>query len=168
MKNNLQFDFMVNKEKNTLTINREFPARRQLVWDCYTKSELLEKWFAPEPLTARTESMDFREGGHWHYAMVEPNGTAHWGWTDFITIRPIDYFTTRDAFSNEKGEINTQLPRAGWRVAFSDKGNNTLVQITVTYDSAEDLEAVINMGMKEGMTSTLERLDILLMDINKK
>ena len=34
--NKLQFDFLVNKKDNTLTIVREFNAERQLVWDCYT------------------------------------------------------------------------------------------------------------------------------------
>lgn len=33
MANNLQFDFIVDKEKNTITVKREFAAGRQLVWD---------------------------------------------------------------------------------------------------------------------------------------
>lgn len=165
MKGNLQFDFIVDKEKNTITVNREFLANRKLVWDCYTKSELLNQWFAPEPLTTKTKSMEFREGGHWHYAMVEPNGTEYWGWTEYITIQPIDFYTNLDAFSNEAGEINKELPRAEWRTTFTDKGENTLVQTVVTYDSLEALETVIKMGMKEGLTSTLERLDKLLVNL---
>ncbi|HKJ40457.1 MAG TPA: SRPBCC domain-containing protein [Sunxiuqinia sp.] len=165
MNSNLQFDFLVDKEKNTITVNREFLGGRQLVWDCYTKQELLDQWFAPEPLTTKTKSMDFREGGHWHYAMVEPNGTEYWGWTEYITIQPIDFYTNLDAFSNEAGEINQELPRAKWRTTFSDKGENTLVQTVVTYDALEQLETVIKMGMKEGLTSTLERLDKLLLTL---
>jgi hypothetical protein len=69
--NNLQFDFLVNKENNTMTIRREFRANRQLVWDAYTKSEILEQWFALKPLTTKTKSMDFGEGGQWLYAMVD-------------------------------------------------------------------------------------------------
>lgn len=168
MQSNLQFDFLVDKENNTITVKREFLADRQLVWDCYTKSDLLDQWFAPKPLTTKTKSMDFKEGGHWHYAMVEPNGTEYWGWTDYRTIKPIDYYTTLDGFSNEKGEINTQLPRAKWEVTFTDKGENTLVQTIVFYDSLEDLETVINMGMRDGLTSTLERLDDLLSTFNNK
>ena len=41
MSRNLQFDFIVDKNQCTITIKREFAAQRQLVWDCYTKSELL-------------------------------------------------------------------------------------------------------------------------------
>lgn len=167
MKHNLQFDFIADKKNNTLTIKREFLAARQLVWDCYTKSELLNQWFAPAPLTTKTKSMDFREGGHWHYAMVEPNGIEYWGYTEYMKIKPIDYYTSSDAFSNAAGEINEDLPRAEWIITFTDKGENTLVETIVTYKSLSDLEKVIQMGMEEGLTATLEKLDELLLTLKK-
>ncbi|WCT12507.1 SRPBCC family protein [Mucilaginibacter jinjuensis] len=167
MKHNLQFDFVADKVKNTLTITREFLAGRQLVWDCYTKSDLLDQWFAPKPFTTKTKSMDFSEGGHWHYAMIEPNGTEYWGYTEYLKIQPIDYYTSTDAFSNAEGEINTDLPRAEWVVTFTDKGENALVETVVTYKSLSDLETVINMGMEQGMTATLEKLDELLLTLTK-
>lgn len=167
MNSNLQFDFLTDKEKNTITVRREFLAGQQLVWDCYTKQELLDQWFAPKPLTTKTKSMDFSEGGHWHYAMIEPNGTEYWGFTSFLEIKPIDYYTSTDAFSNEKGEINTELPQAKWLVSFSSKGENAVVETIVTYNSLADLEAVIQMGMKDGLTATLEKLDELLLTLKK-
>lgn len=167
IRNNLQFDFLVDKDKNTITVRREFLANQQLVWDCYTKTELLNQWFAPKPLTTKTKSMDFSEGGHWHYAMVEPNGTEYWGLTTFLEIKPIDYYTSTDAFSNEAGEINSDLPQAKWIVRFTTKGENAVVETIVTYNSLADLEAVIQMGMEAGLTSTLERLDELLLNLNK-
>jgi uncharacterized protein YndB with AHSA1/START domain len=165
MKSNLQFDFVADKVKNTLTVRREFLAGRQLVWDCYTKKELLERWFAPAPLSTKTKSMDFREGGHWHYAMVEPNGTEYWGYTEYLRIKPIDYYTALDAFSNAAGEINTDLPRANWLVTFTDKGENALVETVVTYKSLADLETVVQMGVEQGMRSTLSKLDELLVTL---
>jgi uncharacterized protein YndB with AHSA1/START domain len=86
--------------------------------------------------------MDFKEGGHWHYAMVDPQGNEYWGYTEYLTIKPIDYYTCLDAFSNAAGEINKDLPRADWHVAFSDKGNNAVVETVVTYKSLLDLEKV--------------------------
>lgn len=162
MKHNLQFDFIVDKENSQLTLRREFLASRQLVWDCYTKSELLNQWFAPKPLTTKTKSMEFKEGGHWHYAMVDPNGTEYWGYTEYVIIKPIDYYNSLDAFSNEKGEVNKDLPRAKWKVEFIDKDEKTLVETTVKYNSLKDLEAVIQMGLEQGMRLTLEKLDELL------
>lgn len=163
----LQFDFIADKVKNTLTVRREFLAGRQLVWDCYTQRELLDRWFAPAPLTTKTKSMDFREGGHWHYAMVEPNGTEYWGYTEYLKIKPIDYYTSLDAFSNAGGEINNDLPRAEWLVTFTDKGENALVETIVAYKSLSDLETVIQMGMEQGMMATLQKLDELLLTISK-
>lgn len=165
MKSNLQFDFLVNKTNKTITVKREFAARRSLVWDCHTKSEFLDKWFAPKPLTTKTKSMNFSEGGHWHYAMVDPAGTEYWGYTEYVKISPIDFYRTLDAFSDENGTINRDLPRASWVVTFTDKGTHTLVETIATYPSLEGLEQVLQMGMKEGLTSTLERLDELLLTL---
>ncbi len=162
MTNNLLFEFVPNKENNTITVRREFLAGRPLVWDCHTKSELLDRWFAPTPLTTKTKSMDFSEGGHWHYALVEPNGTEYWGFINYLKIEPINYYTSLDAFSNEAGEINQGLPRAEWLVTFTDKGENAVVETVVTYKSLADLEQVIAMGVEQGMTLTMSKLDDLL------
>jgi len=167
MKSALQFDFLVDKDKNTITVKREFAANRQLVWDCYTKSELLDRWFAPKPFTTKTKSMDFSEGGHWLYAMVDPEGTEHWGRMDYVTIRPIDNYTALDGFCDETGELNEDLPRANWEVSFSDVSDHALVRTVVTYNSLQDLKTVIQMGMEEGLKSTLERLDELLASLRK-
>jgi uncharacterized protein YndB with AHSA1/START domain len=167
MKNRLQFDFHADKEKNTLTIKRAFAANRQLVWDCYTKSELLNQWFAPQPLTTKTKFMDFKEGGYWLYAMVEPDGKEYWGRMDYLKINPIESYSGLDAFSDENGTLNTDLPRANWDVTFHDLDENALVQTVVTYKSLADLETVIQMGMEEGLTSTMERLDDLLLKLSK-
>lgn len=162
MKNNLLFDFVVDKNKNTLTIKREFAAERQLVWDAYTKSELLNQWFAPKPMTTKTKSMDFSEGGHWIYAMIEPNGNEYWGRMDYVTINPIEHYTGLDGFCDNNGVLNPDLPRAEWDVRFDEYNDNSIVTSVVKYNSLSDLETVIQMGMEGGMKSTLERLDDLL------
>lgn len=165
--NNLLFDFVVNKENNTLTLRREFEAERQLVWDCYTNQELLNQWFAPKPFTTKTKSMEFRNGGHWHYAMIDPDGNHYWGWTEYHNIKSIDYYETLDAFCNEAGEVNTDLPSAKWEITFTNKGEYTLVESIVNYNSLNDLETIVNMGMEEGMFSALEKLDELILTFKK-
>lgn len=167
MKLNLQFDFLVNRDNNTLTIRREFAAERQLVWDCYTKQELLDQWFAPKPFSTKTKSMDFRNGGHWHYAMIDQDGNHYWGYMEYHNVHRIDSYETLDAFSNEAGEINTDLPSAKWFVKFLDKEKHALVETIVQYASLADLETIINMRMEEGMKLTLEKLDDLLLSIKK-
>ena len=162
MKAELQFDFLVDKQESTITIKKEFAAKRQLVWDCYTKSEHLDQWFAPRPFTTKTRFMDFSEGGHWLYAMVEPGGQEYWGRMDYQTIRPIENYTALDGFCDDTGALNPELPRSRWNVTFSEIATHTLVETVVSYSSPEALQQVIEMGLQEGLTSTLERLDELL------
>lgn len=167
MNADLQFDFLVDKNKNALTIKREFAANRQLVWDCHTKCELLDRWFAPKTFTTKTRSMDFSEGGHWQYVMIGPDGQEYGSRLDYQTILPIDSYTALDGFCDETGALKTELPRSSWEVTFTDRSEQTLVQTIVTHKSREELETVIEMGMEEGMASTLERLDELLTTLNR-
>ncbi len=166
MKTELLFDFVVDKAQSKLTVKREFAAKRQLVWDCYTKSELLDQWFAPKPLTTKTKHMDFSVGGYWHYAMLMPDGQAFWSRQDYRAINPIDGYSALDAFTDETGVANPNMPRAEWEVTFTDAKGKTLVTTVVQYSSPEDVQKVIDMGMKDGLASTLERLDELLLKID--
>lgn len=158
----LRFEFLADKEQRTITVIREFAGERQLVWDCHTKSELLDRWFAPKGLTTQTKHMDFREGGYWHYAMVTPDNQKFWNRLDYKTINPIDGYTAQDGFCDETGAVNPDMPGSHWNVAFADESPRTLVTTVVKYASSESLQAAVDMGMKDGLASTLERLDELL------
>ena len=162
MKADLRFEFLVTNDGRALTIHREFDAKRQLVWDCHTKAELLDQWFAPKPLTTKTKHMDFRPGGYWHFVMLTPDGETYWSRFDYQTIDPIDGYTALDGFIDESGAINPDMPRSKMDVSFVDQGERTLVTSVVLYASADDLQKAVGMGMKEGITSTQERLDELL------
>ena len=166
MTTDLRFEFVVDRNERTLTVIREFAASRQLVWDCHTKSDLLDRWFAPKPLTTKTRHMDFRPGGYWHYAMIMPDGEQFWSRLDYESVDPIDGYTALDGFTDEEGGINPEMPRSRWIVRFADQQHHTLVTTVVRYASAEDLQKVIDMGIEGGMTSTLERLDELLQSLS--
>lgn len=158
----LRFEFLADKERRTITVIREFAGERQLVWDCHTKRELLDQWFAPKGLTTQTKHMDFREGGYWHYAMVTPDNEKFWNRLDYKTINPINGYTAQDGFCDETGAVNPDMPGSYWDVAFTDESPRTLVTTVVKYASAESLQAAIDMGLKDGLASTMERLDELL------
>lgn len=158
----LRFEFLADKERRTITVIREFAGERQLVWDCHTKRELLDQWFAPKGLTTQTKHMDFREGGYWHYAMVTPDNEKFWNRLDYKTINPINGYTAQDGFCDETGAVNPDMPGSYWDVAFTDESPRTLVTTVVKYASAESLQAAIDIGLKDGLASTMERLDELL------
>ncbi len=168
MNNNLAFDFSVNKEKKTITVKREFAAERSLVWDAYTKSEILDQWWAPKPWKAKTKTMDFREGGRWHYAMVGPKGEEHWAIANYTSIQNQKKFTGLDAFADAQGNVNKDLPQSKWEVTFTDKGELTLVEFLISYDDLAQLEETIKMGFKEGLATAMEGLDELLPSLKKQ
>lgn len=168
MRPDLRFEFDIDEGRRTITVAREFDGRRQVVWDCHTKRELLDQWFAPKGLTTQTKRMDFRAGGYWHYAMLTPDGQKFWNRLDYKTIDPIDGYTAQDGFCDEAGAVNPDMPGSHWDVAFADEGARTLVTTVVAYASPEALQAAIGMGLKDGMASTLERLDDLLPTLQGK
>lgn len=165
MRSNLQFDFKVNKEKKSIHVTREFDANLELVWKAWTTPELLEKWWAPKPWKAQTKSMEFKEGGYWLYAMVSPEGEKHWSKVKYISISKEKAFLAEDSFSDENGVINPNFPQNVWDNQFSSKNEKTLVNITLTFNTLEDLEKLIEMGFKEGFTMGLNQLDEVLSDL---
>lgn len=167
MNNTLAFDFLVDKGNKTITVKREFAAQLPVVWDAYTKSEILDQWWAPKPWKARTKNMDFRVGGQWLYAMVGPEGEEHWGLTQYKSIDVRKKFTGLDAFTDANGNVKKDMPRSKWEVYFFDKGQVTLVECRITYDDLAQLEETIKMGFKEGLTMAMEGLDELLPSLKK-
>ena len=159
MTSSLLFDFTVNKEKNTINVEREFAADLDLIWDAWSKPELLDQWWAPKPYKTITKHMDFRTGGHWLYSMVSPQNIVHWCRRDFEKVSPPVSFSAHDGFCDEQGNRNLEFPRYLWTVAFSEEATTTTVSITIKFDKLADLEQIITMGFKEGFTMALDNLD---------
>jgi uncharacterized protein YndB with AHSA1/START domain len=159
MRTNLLMDFSVDKETNTVNVKREFAASRSDVWAAWTQPELLDKWWAPRPWKARTKSMDFKVGGSWLYAMVGPEGEEHWAKANYTSITPESNFKYHDAFCDSDGNPNKEFPSSDWNLDFTETGENTTVNISIRHENLSDLEAIIEMGFKEGFTSAMEGLD---------
>lgn len=162
MSTTLLFDFMVDKENKTIRVKREFDAKLELVWEAWTTPEFLEKWIAPKPWSAETKTMDFREGGFWHYAMVSPQGEKHWTRYDYQTIEPQKKIVELRGFSNEEGTVNPDFPRTECTNLFKESNGRTFVEITAVYGSLEVLEFMVKNGFREGMSASLGNLDELL------
>jgi uncharacterized protein YndB with AHSA1/START domain len=92
MNNDLLFDFNVDKAAKTVYITREFNAGQSLVWDAFTKAELLDQWGAPAPMRAKTKYMNFEVGGRRFYAMISPDGQERWAVQEFTIHHPENQF----------------------------------------------------------------------------
>jgi len=162
---NNKFEFIVNKEAKTATINREFAAELSLVWDAFTKQEILDQWWAPKPWASKTKYMDFKVGGRRFYAMVSPEGTEHWSLQEFTSISPKTNFKMLNAFADK--DENPDLPGSNWDLNFSEQNGTTKVSVIIYNESLERMEKMIEMGFKEGFTMTLNSLEDLLATLSK-
>lgn len=153
------FNFLVDKENRRINVERSFAAPVELVWAAWTESDILDRWWAPQPYKVITRSMNFSEGGRWHYCMVGPEGDKHWCMFDYEQIRPLEFFSGIDAFCDEHAVMNNTKPRVRWENGFTARGGETLVNVQLQFESFEDLETIIEMGFREGFTAGLENLD---------
>jgi uncharacterized protein YndB with AHSA1/START domain len=154
----LLFDFTADKATKTIFITREFAADLDLVWDAFTKVEILDQWYAPKPYRARTKEMDFREGGRWLYAMVSPENTERYSLVEFIKIQPKSSFSTRNSFSDENGNsINNAFSLV--KNSFKAGEGKTTVYVEKVFDNLATLEMMATNGFKEGTAAGFNNLD---------
>ena len=160
MPNNLLFNFTVDKAAKTVYITREFNAELSLVWDAFTKAELLDQWVAPKPWTSKTKYMHFEVGGKRLYAMVSPEGMERWAIQEYLSITPKTGFKLYNCFSDKDG--NPELTGSEWSYAFSEENGKTTVHITIYNESLERMERMIEMGFTEGYNASILNLEALL------
>lgn len=142
-----------------LRMIRQFDAGIDLVWRAWTEKDLLDLWWAPDPWRTETQSMDFREGGHWLYAMVGPDNTRHWSKVDFHTIVPQSSIISSDCFCDEIGNPIAALPAIDWQVKFLPQADATQVHVVMTFREEADLMKILAMGFEAGFSSALTNLD---------
>jgi len=104
--------------------------------------------------------MEFRVGGVWHYCLRGPNpGDKSSGRAVFEEIIAPERIVYTDSFSDRHGNVNEGMPETRSTVDFSDLGDRTRVAMRARYPTPEDLQQVLDMGMLEGLTETLDRLE---------
>lgn len=165
MTNNLLFEFTVDKAAKTVFITREFDTELSLVWDAFTKAELLDQWLPPKPLTAKTKYQDFKVGGKRFYAMITPDGQERWSIQEYTSISPKTNFKMYNAFADK--DENPELPGSEWDHTFSENEGKTTVYITIYNESLERLERILD-GFTQGMKMSLSNLEELLATLSKK
>jgi uncharacterized protein YndB with AHSA1/START domain len=166
MTNNLLFDFTVDKAAKTVFITREFDADLSLVWDAFTKAELLDQWVAPKPYVSKTKFMDFKVGGRRFYAMVSPEGQERWAIQKYTSISPKTNFKMFNAFADK--DENPELPGSDWDYTFSEQNGITKVNITIYNESLARMEKLIEMGFTEGFKMSMNNLENLLASLSQK
>jgi uncharacterized protein YndB with AHSA1/START domain len=165
MNNDLLFDFTVDKAAKTVFITREFDAELALVWDAFTKPEILDQWGAPAPMRCQTKYMNFEVGGRRFYAMISPDGQERWSVQEYTSITPKTNFKMYNSFADK--DENRELPGSEWDHNFSEQNGITKVSITIFNESFERMEKLLE-GFRIGFTLTLTNLENLLATLSQK
>ena len=164
-------EITVNKDLENKKLVIEFVANgpKDKVWNAYADKELFEKWWGPEGWETTTKTFDFSAGGSVHYGMKcidesqgEWFGQTSWGIMKIENVTEPDSFTYKDYFSDENGKLNEAMPVLTVTNEFIEENGKTRIISTSLADSAEQIEELIKMGMVEGFSSQLEKLDALL------
>jgi uncharacterized protein YndB with AHSA1/START domain len=161
MTNNFVFDTDLAAKK--IHISREFNAPIEKVWRAWTDPNLIEKWIAPKPWTAKTKIMDFTVGGIWLYAMVSPEGQKHWSHVEFTAIENGSSISSTNMFSDEDGNTAAGAPKSYTETKFSSiDSNKTKVDVVKIFTEEASIKMFVERGFKEGTIMGYNQLDELL------
>ena len=161
MTNNFVFEPDMAAKK--IHIVREFNAPIEKVWRAWTESDLVEKWIAPKPWTAKTKISDFKVGGIFLYAMLSPEGQKHWVYTEFTAIEPGSAISQTGMICDADGNPLTDGPKSYKQTKFTAiAGNRTSVDQVITFTDEATIKWFVEGGFKEGTSASLNQLDELL------
>jgi uncharacterized protein YndB with AHSA1/START domain len=155
MKTNIDKDLTGKR----IVVSAEFKAERPAVWDAFTKAAILDQWWGPTPWRCETAYQRFEPGGHWHYAMIGPEGDKAWGRMNYYAIDYPESFDMQDIFSDEQGGMHPDLPRSKGKVVFKETEQGTRVDFIMDYETVEGLQQVVEMGFEEGISMCFDQLE---------
>ncbi|MGB3170818.1 MAG: SRPBCC domain-containing protein [Rhodococcus sp. (in: high G+C Gram-positive bacteria)] len=151
-----------NAEELSFTIVAEFDAKVERVWQIWADPRQLERWWGPPTWPATFESFDFTPGGKASYYMVGPDGEKARGWWLLTSIDAPTTLSFDDGFADDNGEPVASMGITRAVVTIEDIGGRTRMTTTSKFESAEQMQKMIDMGMEEGMTEAMSQIDDLL------
>ncbi|HVR33719.1 MAG TPA: SRPBCC domain-containing protein [Acidimicrobiia bacterium] len=147
----------------TLTIDAEFEASPERVWQLWADPRQLESWWGPPTYPATVDSHDLRAGGRVEYHMTGPEGDQPRGFWEIDEVEPPHRLVFRDGFANDDGTPNADLPGTESHVTIEAIGDGrTRMSITGIFPSLEAMEQLVAMGMEEGLKQAVGQIDAIL------
>jgi uncharacterized protein YndB with AHSA1/START domain len=146
-----------------IVMTRTFNAPRHLVFDAWTKPELLKRWFGTPPgWTMPVCEVDLRPGGTYRYVMHGPAGEEVIMRGEYReVVRPERLVTT---------EVFAGFSEVGWRpedatvstMVLTEKDGRTTWTATVVYPSKAVRDAALESPMESGMSASFSKLEEVL------
>ena len=156
-------DVRKNAQARTMTLEAEFDASAERVWELWADPRQLERWWGPPTYPATVTSHDLRPGGRVTYHMTGPEGDQPAGYWEVDEVQRPHRLVFRDGFANEDGTPNTELPVTTARVTIEEIGDGrTRMSIDSEFPTVEAMEQILSMGTEEGMREAVGQIDALL------
>jgi uncharacterized protein YndB with AHSA1/START domain len=155
----------VRKDPKTLsmTIDAEFDASPERVWQLWADPRQLERWWGPPTYPATFTKHDLSPGARVEYHMTGPEGDQPRGFWDILEADPPRRLVFKDGFANDDGTPNPDMPVGEARVTIEDIGSSrSRMSIESIFPTPEAMEQVLAMGMEEGLTQAVGQIDAIL------
>jgi uncharacterized protein YndB with AHSA1/START domain len=156
-------------------ISHLFNAPRDLVWAVYTQPQHLQNWLGPQGSTMPHSSMDFKEGGSFHYCLRMPNGADLWGKWLIQEIAAPEKIVVIQHFSNPEGQLTRHPMAPTWprqtlgTTTLESRGDTTQLTLEWSpYDSTPEQIATFNAShsfMTTGWTLNFTLLEQYLAQV---
>jgi uncharacterized protein YndB with AHSA1/START domain len=156
-------------EALTMTVDAEFEASPERVWELWSDPRQLERWWGPPTYPATVDSHDLRPGGRVEYHMTGPSGDQPRGYWVVDEVEPPNRLVFRDGFANEDGTPNADLPLNEARVTIEPLADGrTRMSIESIFPDAAAMEQVLAMGAEEGLTQAVGQIDAILAEASSR
>lgn len=150
-------------EKLTLEFVAEFAAPVARVWQVWEDPRKLEFWWGPPTWPATFTRHEVSVGGESRYFMTGPDGEKSNGWWKITAVSAPTRLEFDDGFAGEDGEPSGFLGSTHCVVTLEQLGEMTRMITTSYFESLEQLEEMVKMGMEEGMSLAMGQIDALLL-----
>jgi uncharacterized protein YndB with AHSA1/START domain len=138
-----------------IVMTRVFDAPREMVFDSFSKPELLKRWFGPRGWSLVVCEVDLRVGGGFRFVLRGPNGKEMGMRGTYLEIVRPERSVHMESFDDYPGESQVTA-------VFVEEGGKTTFTAVVLYPSKEVRDIVIQSGMEHGAAESYDRLAELL------
>jgi uncharacterized protein YndB with AHSA1/START domain len=149
-------------ENLTMTLDAEFEATPERVWQLWADPRQLERWWGPPGYPATFTAHDFRVGGRSEYHMTGPEGPTPGGYWQILELDPPRRIRIEDGFVGDGAPSELPGP-GGMNVTIEAIGNGrTRMTIENTFPDASTMEQLLAMGQEEGLKQAVGQIDVIL------
>ncbi len=147
----------------TMTLEAEFDASPERVWQLWSDPRQLERWWGPPSYPATFTRHDLAPGSRVEYHMTGPEGDKSHGFWEVLEADAPRRLVFRDGFAHTDGSPNADMPINTANVHIEALGEGrTRMLIESVFPSPEALEQVLGMGMEDGLREAVGQIDAML------